>query len=405
MHIKRFEAPSMLEAVRKVKDELGPDALILSSRTLRRGGALFGLMGSSVVEVTAALDRDTRRAAEGFAPTERAQQAAGAAGVSGAGPDPSWRELRVTRALLEPLHEELRALRASVQSLRLPDTGADEVLRELAELRRVAADRAGCAAPGDAAAQRLAGRLLGAGLAPRHAFRLAGEAADGSSASGAPSDEPLRRALARALDARLRPLRPDDGTRVDLFVGPTGVGKTTTLAKVAAREAGAGEAISLVTTDTFRIGADAQLRTYADLLGVAFDVAASHEDLARCLRGVGGRALVDTAGRPRGDDQALAELVGARRLLGQRARIHLVVSATTKDEDLREELRRYRVVEPDSLVVTKLDESASLGSVANLLLDDAVPPVSWITDGQRVPEDLAIPDPEAFAGRILGAAA
>jgi flagellar biosynthesis protein FlhF len=222
---------------------------------------------------------------------------------------------------------------------------------------------------------------------------------------GSPRDD-LAGALARRLDPVLLPPRDDDRAPVTIFVGPTGVGKTTTLAKLAAREQHRVGDVSLVTTDGFRIGAEDQLRTYAGLLAVPFGVARSADELAQQVGAWRGRrVLVDTAGRSRREDGPLADLCRLRERLGVRARVHLVLSATTKDADLRAELQRYAPLRPDSLIVTKLDESDGLANVANLLLDPGAPPLAWLGTGQRVPEDLAAPEPRALAEQMLEEAA
>ncbi len=389
MHIKRFEAPTMLEAVQRVKQELGPDALVLSTRTLR--GGRFGLFGRGVVEVTAAVDRDVRRA--------------GTQAVASV--DRSWSELRLTKALVDPLEGELRELRRTVERLAADDGSNTRLERELAELRRATSELvqrglAGAAEPRDPCAER----LLASGLRACHAVALAEEATRADAGVAASSEEALRQVLAKRLDARLVPPREDDGARVTLLVGPTGVGKTTTLAKLAAREVQrASGSVSLFSTDSFRVGAEEQLGIFARLLRVPFGVAVSADDLVARVQATGARRiLVDTAGHSRRDPEPIQDLCRFRERLPEPMRVHLVLSATTKDGDLTRAVERYRWLEPDSLVVTKLDESADLGNVASLLLDETTPPLAWLGTGQRVPEDLEVPDPDEFADCILGGA-
>ena len=99
----------------------------------------------------------------------------------------------------------------------------------------------------------------------------------------------------------------------------------------------------------------------------------------------------------------MAELALQRAALGDGAQVQLVVSATTKECDLRLQLARYRDLEPQALIVTKVDDSVELGNVVNVLLERSTPPLAWIGSGQRVPEDLDLPDPSGFARRVLEA--
>lgn len=423
MHIKQFEAPTMVEAVRRVKEELGPDALILRTRTVRRSHGIFGLFARPQALVTAAVERvsETPGEREGRPGTERTGEAgrvgelsAASAETGDAGdaagrtrrvPDGSQQDLRDARGLIAALEGEVRSLRESIERMRAPSADSEAAFRELAQLRAIAGELASRrqGLPDDPTEARLIARLLAAGIATRHAIRLVHEAV---ASDHERPDEALEASLARALDPRLAVPRPDrDAHALELFVGPTGVGKTTTLAKLAARAEHEGGGVSLMTTDTFRIGAEAQLRTYAELIGVPFEVAGSPSDLSSRLRHhPGRRTLIDSAGRGR-DEGAIAELARYRAALGPRARVHLVLSATTKDEELRSELARYRPLAPDSLVMTKLDECDTLGNVANLLLDEATPPLAWTTHGQRVPEDLELPQPATLARTLARSAA
>ncbi len=404
MHVKRFEAATLPEALAQVREALGPDALVLSTRQVRRQGGLFGRFGRGVVEVTAAVDRDVRRAAVAPAP------AAGASGPAAAppaaprvAPDASWRELRWTRALIEPLEAEVSALRRAVEQLGVAPgpavpAPAAPLAAEIAELRRVA--RAFARPEPGASESPWTRRLVAAGIAREHAEPLVAEARLRAS-EGECEERALVQSLAARLDSRLAPPREDDPPRT-LFVGPTGAGKTTSLAKVAAREPGAvGPA--LVSADAHRVGGDAALRAYAEGLELPFSVAVSEQALVEAAKRSGGRRLlVDTAGRSPRDAAALGELRRLRGALGRSVRVNLVVSATTKESDLARSVAWFRPLEPDGLVVTRLDESGDLGNLANLLLDGDAPPLTWLGAGQRVPDDLLVPDPHQLACRVLG---
>ena len=383
MHIKRFEAATIAEAVQQVREELGPEAVILSKKTVR--GRRFGLFGRSVVEVTAAVERQT---VDEDRPTVAA--------------DPSWRGLQLSRALVEPLEDELRSVRRGVELLQAAGAERSSIAEELSELRRLArelrADR-----PHTRELEEV-GRLLSARLAPHHAWSIASEARGHSGRPEPVPDETLADALARRLDARIGIPREDDLGPM-MFVGSAGVGKTCSLAKLAARMPDAGRRLALVSADSHRHGAELLLRRFSRELEVPFDVAFSPEQLAeRTSRLARPQVLVDTAGSSRSDPSSIGDLLRLRNALGQSARVQLVLSATTKEADLRAEIERHAPLEPEGVVVTKADESGDLSNVVNVLLDDG-PPLLWIANGQRVPEDLVVPDGRALAGSVLGEAA
>lgn len=384
MQIKRYVAATLEEAVARVKEDLGPDALVLATRRVRRDGGLFGWFGRPMVELVAGIDREARRTPAAATPVVE--------------PHPSWQPLAITQALLDPLEAELRALRRDLDGQRAAAVGRD-VARELAELRLTVA---ALAARADRVRDPLARKLVASGFAPSHARALADEA--GARAAADPHAA-LPAVLAARLDPRLVPPRDDRAGRVLLFVGGAGVGKTTTVAKLAGR-AGAGAGLALVSTDVHRTGGCEGLRAFAQERGIPFSAAPSPEAVIQELgRSRARRVLVDTAGEGRCDAAGLGALGRLRAALGPRAGVHLVVSATTRAEDVRDELRRFAPLAPDALVITRIDDATRLGDVANLLLDRETPPLAWLGTGRRVPEDLVLPDPERLARQLLGAAA
>lgn len=391
MHIKRFEGTTMREVLREVREELGPDALVVSTRTTRRDQGWLGRFGRPIVEVTAAVDRPPRPATHEN-------------GVGRVEPDPSWKDMRLARALMNPLEAEMASLRNAVDRLAeqaaAPQRGL--LADEIAQLRAISADLAGSRGTPAHLPEAHGDAYLAAGLETRHAASLSAEASELTREGEDERGDPLVEALARRLDAKLAPPRSDEHP-ISLYVGPPGVGKTTTLAKLAARDASLDEGMVLLSTDVHRAGGEAMLRAYAEQLQMPFATAVSPQSLARSISRLGGqRVLVDTAGRSRADQAAIPQLKRLRDALGEKARVCLVLPATTKESELRADLGRYRTLEPDSMVLTKVDESCDLGNVANLLLDGACPPLSWITSGQRVPADLEVADPTQLAGRILG---
>ena len=180
-----------------------------------------------------------------------------------------------------------------------------------------------------------------------------------------------------------------DKPKIVALIGPTGVGKTTTLAKIAARFVLSNSvSAAVITADTYRIAAKEQLQTYANIMGLPLEVVISSEELQRAIKKHSDKQLIliDTAGRSQFNEFQVKELCD---LLTVDAEIekHLVLSATTKNRDAEEILRRFAVCQPDRVIFTKTDETSSLGILLNLLYKKKIA-LSYVTTGQRVPDDI-----------------
>ncbi|MDR6990845.1 flagellar biosynthesis protein FlhF [Luteimonas sp. 3794] len=209
-----------------------------------------------------------------------------------------------------------------------------------------------------------------------------------------PADTPdsrVRGLMLALLSKRLPvcPIDPLSEAGVIALVGPTGAGKTTTIAKLAALYASQHQArdIALVTTDTSRIGGREQLHSYGRQLGIAVHEADSETGLVQLLQKLEDYklVLVDTAGLSQ-RDRALAGQLNWLRA-ARNVRTLLVLPANTHFADLDEVVRRFDSVRPQGVVLTKLDETGRLGSALSVAVDHQLP-LTWVTDGQRVPEDL-----------------
>ena len=186
-----------------------------------------------------------------------------------------------------------------------------------------------------------------------------------------------------------------DKPKIVALVGPTGVGKTTTLAKIAAKfvlESGVSAAI--ITADTYRISAVDQLKTYSDILGLPLEIVISSDALQQAIKKHSDKKLIliDTAGRSQFNDFQMKELCD---LLDVDADIekHLVLSSTTKNRDAEEILTRFSACQPERVIFTKTDETSSLGILLNLLYKRKIA-LSYVTNGQSVPDDII---PASFA--------
>jgi flagellar biosynthesis protein FlhF len=194
------------------------------------------------------------------------------------------------------------------------------------------------------------------------------------------------------------------GTRhVVALVGPTGVGKTTTLAKLAAGfHFDQGTTVGFVTLDTFRLGAVDQLQKYADLLGAPCEVVSAPDQMLPALDRLSHcqLILIDTAGRSPRDGAQLDALNDFLRVAAP-SQIHLVLSAASAQSHAQMALEQFAAVHPTHLLLTKLDESTCLGSWYRLL-SSGTWPLSYLTTGQHVPEDILVANRRRVASLILG---
>jgi len=238
-------------------------------------------------------------------------------------------------------------------------------------------------------------RLLASGMERSLAEAVVARLTEAECRGG--SDQVLRRALA----AELTPLTSADVEyeRCEVFVGPPGAGKTTTIAKIAAQERlSHNRALNLVSADAFRAGAIEQLRSYAEIMAVPFRVARTASELDHALTAARNPVLVDTAGRSPSDDA----VTGLIRVLEQRRRVrtHLVLAADTSAATARRVMDRFSVFRPSRVVITKLDESETVMPLVAAVRDRGLA-VSYLAAGQRVAEDLWRATPAGLAATLL----
>ena len=194
-------------------------------------------------------------------------------------------------------------------------------------------------------------------------------------------------------------------SRVIAFIGPTGVGKTTTLVKLASQYALVHQLkVALLTADTYRIGAVEQLRIYRDIMDIPFEAVSSPEELGPALRRYSDRDLIffDTAGRSPQNKRQIQDLKAFLEA-ARPSETHLCVSATTKNADLMPIVGKFGLVPVNRFLVTKLDETRSHGLLLNLAAGFQIP-ISYLGTGQNVPNDIELASPERMADLVLGVA-
>ena len=452
MKIKRFVASDMRQAMREVREEQGPDAVILSTRRLDDG-----------IEIIAAVDYDealVREAARHGAPLPgvraetpmvapapakpertplltRAKQAIAAAHAPAsvaaiaqpATTAPAHAEIHEAPRVEAPLRDisvaQERAGRpepqqpyevvtpsaarvepAPIQSML--ERAAQDSARmraELGDLRSMLETQLSSLAWNDMERRhplraRILRDLTRLGIEADIARKLIDELPDQINAEQA-RYLPLG-VLSRSLAVSGRDLAATGG--VIALVGPTGVGKTTTIAKLAARAVlrhGAGQ-VALISTDNYRIGAAAQLEHYGRLLGVRVFPAHDAVSLRQVLTSLRGRqaVLVDTAGVA-GNDPRLQQQMELLQDVGD-VRVCVAMAANTQAQALDATIRAYLPLKPQACILTKLDETPNLGGALSTLIRHHLP-LDYVTDGQRVPEDIAAADARALVCRAAQA--
>jgi len=424
MKIKRFVAADMRQAMREVREEQGPEAVILSTRRLDEG-----------IEVIAAIDYDeslVREAARHGAPLAAAtgepvaaMAAAAAAAAAPTAVPPLPRAPAATATSKVAAAKTTSRTPPARASMPAPDTApsasapasAEPVAMhplmeravqdtarmrvELGSLREMLEVQLSSLAWNDMERrQPLRARVLREmtrlGIEPDVANQLVAALPAQINAEQA-RYLPLGM-LSRSLTVSGRNLSDDQG--VTALVGPTGVGKTTTIAKLAARAVlhRGVEQVALVSTDHYRIGAAAQLEHYGRLLGIRVYPAYDAQSLRKVLELLRDRhtVLIDTAGVA-GSDPRLAQQLELFSGTGD-VRACLVLAANTQSRSLDEAVRAYLPLKPNACILTKLDEAPSLGGALSVLIRHRLP-LDFTTDGQRVPEDIATADARVLVCR------
>ncbi|MCL1066534.1 flagellar biosynthesis protein FlhF [Shewanella olleyana] len=438
MKIKRFFAKDMRSALAQVKETLGSDAVIMSNKKVTGG-----------IEIVAAVDYDEPKAdvavnspVPGFMNVSDDQVSIGQSkptvkAQTKVSPPPAADSLQ---ALLEKQHNRLQQqISQRVEEPELPDWAKQlqdtkaakvepkvqqpqfeqprsanknpsaemEAMREeMASLRGLLTHQVSSLMKDqkkrtDPVGAMLESKLINAEFSPAVAAKLAG-----LSQQYTPAD--LVRALPQSL-ANLLDNQGDDIVRtggVVAFVGPTGVGKTTSLAKLAARFAAhhGPEQVALITTDHYRIGAYEQLATYGKIMGCPVKQAHDLAELEQILYQFKNRKLVliDTAGMGQRDMrlyQQLDDLMANTRIP---IRSYLVMSATSQRRVLQDAVEHFKRIPLSGVILTKLDESVSIAGALSVLIQNGLP-LSYITDGQRVPEDMQVADTLMLAKQALAA--
>lgn len=431
MRVKRYVVDSMPDALEKIRIDLGKDAIILNSKPIRTGG-LFGLFTKQRIEVVAAVDdKGAERAASAspasqpdpsalpqtgsYAAKQAYQKAATVtAGQATAESEPPGIDTRLTHEATADSARQAASRPDHSQAKRAPSMAAAADSKQLAdEVRdmRQVFDKLlvnGLSSQLPPAIQAVQAHLVRQEVAEEVTADIIRQVLLHGEPSAQWTEEEAKRAAARIIAERVEqaspmPSRIESGVRYAFFFGPTGVGKTTTIAKLAADSMLKDKRrIGFITADTYRIAAVEQLKTYANILNVPLEVIFSPKEIVQAKERLSGCDLifVDTAGRNFRNDEYVQ---GIRELLRHDADClnFLVLSLTAKYSDIKAIIRNFDDVPVSRVIFTKADETEAYGAMLNVAYETGLP-FSYITTGQNVPDDIVAATPALVANMIMG---
>jgi len=355
MMIKKYIGNTAYEAMGKMKRELGVDAIILNTRTVRQKG-LLGIFKKPLVEITAAYEGDDRA-------LNRKDDKEDYIKIS--------HELANLKGMVEKISDNICQVESNI------DPNLKEYWEKLVEN-----------GVQDSVATSIFGKLS--------------QQVDLSVKDSISIKNIVKKVLVEYIGEPDPLVIKDNTQKIVFFVGPTGVGKTTTLAKIAAQMVLKNEYdIGLITSDTYRIAAVEQLKVYSEILNIPLEVIYNEEDMYKALVHLKEKDLifVDTTGRNHKEIDEEDELF---RIINsvKNKEIYLVLSSTTDFATLKSILNRYNFIDNYKIIFTKIDEAERLGNILNIrYLTDR--PISYVTTGQNVPDDIEIMNSDEIVGYLL----
>ncbi|PID72042.1 MAG: flagellar biosynthesis protein FlhF [Desulfobulbus propionicus] len=417
MQVKVFEAPDMSSGLKLVKDTFGPDALILSTRTVKRGGKL-GLMGKSILEITAAIDNQWQEKPVPH-PIEPAKRSL----LTSPARDPLHDEITYDQIWDAPepepapeipqrntddsaqLKNDIADLKATIEGLTQRISAIQAAKQNRSPVTRKPYIEPEFTQPAATATDQLCTILSSHGVDPATATIVADcarEHIQSDTEIRIDQESALKAAITKMITTeKLLQQKLHRQQRISL-IGPTGVGKTTTIAKLAANYLSQfGGKIALFTIDTYRIAAIEQLKVYGEIMRLPVEVIIKPEEVgqALCKYSDYDLILIDTAGRSPHNTTDLQEM-GSFLDPSHGIENHLLLASTTRERELAETINRFSILPVRSFIFSKIDECDQLGTIVNIHSKNSTP-ISFLTNGQRVPEDIIAPNPATIANLIM----
>ncbi len=436
MQVRVFESADMASGLKMIKQELGPDALILSTRTIRSGK--LGILGRPMLEITAAIDTDfpqpgkkgsglSRKATEPAQPAGK-QKAKGFSHIvddsvehylndqrpshsNSGSTEQKYAHEAPVKTYDYGLHSEVKELKDLVKNLavqitQLSETDATERQNKQTALQVKNVEFANRLTSNPILGDHILSMLTGRGINVETSRTITGFLRQSLTEQELSNPDNVTEAIITTIQDLIEVSPPSfesgqEQQRIAL-VGPTGVGKTTTLANIAASYLSKySSSIALITIDTYRIAAVEQLKVYGEIMHLPVDVVITPEQLEQAIVKHSDKdlILIDTAGRSPRDSYCIDELAS---FLPPELGIdkHLVLSAGTRENELLDTIERFNTLDISNTIFTKIDECSSLGILLNIQIQNPSP-LSYVTNGQRVPEDLLEISPKIVAELIM----
>lgn len=377
MRVKKIIAPTMAEAMKKVTEELGQDAVILNTRVIQEGG-VFGFFTRKKIELIAALDQN-QAAQKTTKLKEQPKTVSFQSQIDELIPlkiqenEVELQKKEKPKEELEHKHllNEMKQLKSMISKMSNEQTGEEQIHPLLVELKSKLLDQD--------ILEELTDELI-MEIKPRMALQ-----------SNQVPKEQINEWLKSSIISKIEDLdfgHKHDDIRYVNVVGPTGVGKTTTLAKIAAEAVlKYRKKVAFITTDTYRIAAIDQLKTYATILGVPIEVCYNLEDFknAKDKFQEYDLVLIDTSGRNFRDEKYVTEL---KKIIDfNELETYLVLALTSKYKDMKKIYEQFHSIPINKVIFSKVDETESYGSILNFMLEKQVG-VAYLTNGQNVPDDI-----------------
>lgn len=383
MRLKTYIVNNVTEAIPMIKKDLGTDALILNTKKVKTGGFL-GFFKTEKLEVIAAVETKAPEKAKVKAEAKPKQkQPVKTAKTQQATVIPFQQREAIQKN--DPMTEELMSEIKGIKQFMLQVMEEDRLPEALKGLNK---------------------RLMEQGISKEIQSELYAKLITALEQNPKMAESEIREFARTEIIEMIgfhQPAPVDKNPEIICFIGPTGVGKTTTIAKIAAdfmlRE---DKKVGLITSDTYRIAAVEQLKTYAGILNIPIEVVESASELTHAMEVLSDCdiVLMDTAGRNYQQKQYIEEL---EALLSDKnkVQINLVLSLTSKYEDMKKIVDNFQTIVMDELLLTKMDETSSSGAILNLIHHYSIP-IRYIANGQSVPDDIFTVTPELIADFVLG---